>query len=166
MASHESILNGRFRYLQRPAVSPGCCKVCGAVDRPVVDFGLQDEFDGATYICVTCVSEAYEVVKYFAGDGADTAAHGTPLPAIDIEALNEFLRTADDTLSRIIAIVPDSYLLPDDLEDAEDSAESNGESVSDAPADGNSQSESDGVEGPDDSSSTIGSIFDGPKPLN
>ena len=50
----------RFKILERPFRSPGKCSCCGAVDRPVVDFGFNLNRYGAVMLCVTCVSEAAE----------------------------------------------------------------------------------------------------------
>lgn len=51
-------VNSRFRIMERPNIMPGKCAVCGGVDRPVVDFGLNIQFYGAVMLCVDCVSEA------------------------------------------------------------------------------------------------------------
>lgn len=50
-------LNSRFKLLDRPFVNPGKCAVCGAVDRPVIDFGLNIDFYGAVLLCVSCIRE-------------------------------------------------------------------------------------------------------------
>lgn len=52
----------RFKVLERPNLSPGKCAVCGAVDRAVVDFGLNVWRFGQVMLCVTCVCEAAERV--------------------------------------------------------------------------------------------------------
>ena len=51
------LLNSRFKLIDRPIVPPGKCAVCGTVDRPVIDFGLNVDFYGAMYLCVTCLTE-------------------------------------------------------------------------------------------------------------
>jgi hypothetical protein len=51
-------VNSRFRIMERPHIMPGKCAVCGGVDRPIVDFGLNIQFYGAVMLCVDCVSEA------------------------------------------------------------------------------------------------------------
>lgn len=52
----------RFKVLERPTLSPGKCAVCGAVHRPVVDFGLNLMRYGAVMLCEDCVCEAAERV--------------------------------------------------------------------------------------------------------
>ena len=51
-------VQSRFKVLERPTLSPGKCAVCGAVDRSVVDFGLNIQYYGAVMLCVTCLTEA------------------------------------------------------------------------------------------------------------
>ena len=48
----------RFQVTERPLVTPGKCAVCGAVDRPVVDFNMTLQFYGAVLLCTTCLTEA------------------------------------------------------------------------------------------------------------
>src|SRR5690242_1804997 len=50
----------RFRYMDLPYPSPGHCAVCGAADRPVVDFGTNLQRFGAIMLCEFCVCEAAE----------------------------------------------------------------------------------------------------------
>lgn len=50
--------NSRFKVLSHPAVAPGKCIICGAVNRPVVDFGMSVTGYGAIYFCCFCISEA------------------------------------------------------------------------------------------------------------
>lgn len=51
-------LTSRFTLLPTPVVAPGKCVVCGAVDRPVVDFNATVEFYGAILLCNICLCEA------------------------------------------------------------------------------------------------------------
>lgn len=55
-------IQSRFTVLERPTESPGQCLVCGAVDRPVVDFGVDIDWAelgfGRAYLCVTCIKQA------------------------------------------------------------------------------------------------------------
>lgn len=51
-----SQLNGRFKLLDRPMALPGKCAVCGAVNRPVVDFDMDLDVYGAVYFCVECLT--------------------------------------------------------------------------------------------------------------
>lgn len=55
--------NSRFQVYPSPVASPGKCGVCGAVDRPVVDFNMTIQFYGAVYICITCMTEAAQVIN-------------------------------------------------------------------------------------------------------
>jgi hypothetical protein len=48
----EAQINGRFQLVDRPLAAPGKCAVCGAVDRPVLDFGFDLDDYGVVYICV------------------------------------------------------------------------------------------------------------------
>lgn len=55
-------IQSRFTVLERPSGNPGSCLVCGSVDRPVVDFGVEVDFEntgyGRAYFCVTCIKQA------------------------------------------------------------------------------------------------------------
>lgn len=53
-----SEINSRFKLLPVPINSPGKCACCGAVDRPVVDFGFALLGYGVVMLCTLCVSEA------------------------------------------------------------------------------------------------------------
>lgn len=52
-----SEVNSRFKLLPKPYNSPGKCACCGAVDRPVVDFGFSLLGYGVVVLCVLCLSE-------------------------------------------------------------------------------------------------------------
>src|SRR6476469_10518841 len=69
----ESQINGRFRVLDRPAALPGKCAVCGNVERPVLDFGLDLDFYGAVVICLECVTSAAEIVGLVPRERLDVA---------------------------------------------------------------------------------------------
>lgn len=60
--------NSRFKVYPSPVASPGKCGVCGAVDRPVVDFNMTIQFYGAVYICVTCMCEAAQAIDMVSAD--------------------------------------------------------------------------------------------------
>lgn len=47
-------LQSRMTILNRPLLTPGNCAVCGAVDKKVLDFGLDLEWYGRVYICEDC----------------------------------------------------------------------------------------------------------------
>lgn len=51
------VVRSRFKLLDRPYAHPGKCAVCGAVNRPVVDFDLELDEYGAVYFCVTCLTQ-------------------------------------------------------------------------------------------------------------
>lgn len=55
-------MSSRFQMLERPTIYPGACACCGAVDRPVVYFGVQIEYEregyGALLLCVFCCKQA------------------------------------------------------------------------------------------------------------
>lgn len=52
-----SQVNSRVKVLERPFISPGKCIMCGAVDRPVVDFGANIRNYGAVMFCTLCIAE-------------------------------------------------------------------------------------------------------------
>lgn len=64
--------NSRFQLLELPIASPGKCVACGAVDRPVVDLGLDLEFFGTIYFCERCITEMGGVFGMVAGQEAIT----------------------------------------------------------------------------------------------
>lgn len=47
----------RIKLLDKPLVPPGKCAVCGAVDRQVIDIGLDVEWYGVIYFCIECVTD-------------------------------------------------------------------------------------------------------------
>jgi hypothetical protein len=54
-------VQSRFTVYDRPYELPGKCCVCGASDRPVVDFGRDIEWDngfGRAYFCKNCIKQA------------------------------------------------------------------------------------------------------------
>lgn len=55
-------LNSRFQTYPSPVSSPGKCAVCGAVDRPVVDFGMDIQFYGAVMFCFECMASAARTI--------------------------------------------------------------------------------------------------------
>lgn len=61
-SSNIQTLHSRFKLLDRPVVIPGKCVVCGAVDRPVVDFQFSMEYYGVVYFCVFCLAEVATVI--------------------------------------------------------------------------------------------------------
>jgi hypothetical protein len=59
---HAEETSSRFVVLETPSPYPGCCCVCGAVDRPVVDFGVDIDWEhqgvGRALFCVFCIKQA------------------------------------------------------------------------------------------------------------
>jgi hypothetical protein len=68
-----SQINGRFQILERPSALPGKCAVCGAVDKPVIDFGFDLDYYGAVYFCVECIIEAASLLGMVKGELLETA---------------------------------------------------------------------------------------------
>lgn len=63
----ESQINGRFRIYDSPQAAPGKCSVCGSVERPVVDFGLDVDGYGAVVFCVECLKSAAQLLDMVPG---------------------------------------------------------------------------------------------------
>lgn len=59
---HGEDTSSRFVVLESPTPFPGCCVVCGAVDRPVVDFGADIDWEdrgvGRALFCKYCIKQA------------------------------------------------------------------------------------------------------------
>lgn len=155
MELSEAQINGRFRFLERPAVAPGKCACCGAVDKPVVDFGFDLDFYGVVYLCLDCLGEAVQV----AGVHMTSAkSQVVPPPSVNAEAVDEYLRRSTESINRLIAILPAAYFdVEDDAEaDESDSGVSVGElghplgTIPDAQGDDVNVDEPLSIEGPDD----------------
>lgn len=58
----------RFQIVERPYVSPGKCVVCGATDRPVVDWNMDIEDYGTIYICLECGAELARSLGFVSPD--------------------------------------------------------------------------------------------------
>ena len=69
-------LNSRFQTYSSPMSSPGKCSVCGAVDRPVVDFGVTIQYYGAVVFCFVCMTEAARVIDMVPRSELTTAEEG------------------------------------------------------------------------------------------
>lgn len=54
----QSPVLSRFSVIEKPIASPGKCVVCGAVNRPVIDFNFNIDWYGAVYFCTICMREA------------------------------------------------------------------------------------------------------------
>lgn len=55
-------IQSKFNVLDKPTIHPGFCICCGSVERPVVDFGIEVDYEalgfGALLLCVSCVTQA------------------------------------------------------------------------------------------------------------
>lgn len=54
--------SSRFQLYPSPVAAPGKCAICGAVNRPVVDFGMTIQFYGAVMFCVECMTSAARTI--------------------------------------------------------------------------------------------------------
>lgn len=121
--------NNRFQVSSGPNLPPGKCVVCGAHDRPVLDFGANLEVDGyywILYICIECMKSASHVVDRYTGadverEQAASASLESLLSAKKLRAIT------DEQYSDIIAFRDSLAGLGDssvaDLPDEEDDAE-------------------------------------------
>lgn len=91
-------VNSRFRILDSPLIQPGKCAVCGAVDRPVVDFDTTVQLYGAILLCFSCVQEASRGVGMVAESELNAAKESLA------QSLSEQLRQAN-----LIGISRDRY---------------------------------------------------------
>ena len=160
MALSLSQINGRFQYLERPAALPGKCACCGAVDKPVIDFGFDLDFYGVIYLCVDCLGEAAQIALV---NSASTGTETVPPPPINYEALDEYFRAVTKSLNAITNVLPAGYFdVPDSLLSEEDADGTDGEPtevILDAPSDNVAKPELTVVEGPNDLSSDKRSEF-------
>lgn len=100
----ESVINGRFKYSEKPMALPGKCAVCGSVERPVIDFGADVDGYGAVLICADCIRTAAQLVSLVEGDVQTQVV--PPLNFLDVEAVNEYLartNAANAALNSILA---------------------------------------------------------------
>lgn len=55
-------IQSKFQVLDKPTIHPGFCICCGSVERPVVDFGIEVDYEalgfGALLLCISCVTQA------------------------------------------------------------------------------------------------------------
>lgn len=103
----ESVINGRFKYSERPMASPGKCAVCGAVDKPVIDFGMDLDFYGAVLMCTECIRGAAEVAGLYEGAATATAQVVPPFHYLDVGALNEYLARTNVATTALNSILAD-----------------------------------------------------------
>jgi len=121
-----SVINGRFKVLDRPYNDPGHCAVCGSVSKPVVDFDMSVDYYGAVLLCADCVREAFILMNTL---HPELTAPAQVVPLYDGNALNagmvhEYLAASLESTRRLIAVLPDSDL---SLEDAVELLEADGD---------------------------------------
>jgi hypothetical protein len=89
----EAQINGRFQVLDRPLAAPGKCACCGAVDRPVIDFGFDLDFYGVVYICV----EDFKAGAQLLGLVDVSQLVQPPDPIVEIrDRINGYIKGIDD----------------------------------------------------------------------
>lgn len=49
----------RFIVVEKPILAPGSCKICRGCKGPLIDTGMRDPFEGATYVCFDCVKDMF-----------------------------------------------------------------------------------------------------------
>lgn len=119
----------RFVLLERPIANPGICKVCGAVDRPVVDFGSTDD-DGAIYFCTNCLTEVAKTILNLV-DASDLKA--AQLTASQLQSqLNKAGSLTDEYINAIHGLHSDFISSLHSVSDADGSISENISSESDA----------------------------------
>ena len=101
----ESVINGRFKYSEKPMALPGKCAVCGSVERPVVDFGADVDGYGAVLICSDCIKSAAELVSLVEGNVQTQVV--PPLNFLDVEAVNEYLARSNVASAALNSILAD-----------------------------------------------------------
>lgn len=124
-----SVINGRFKVLERPDPAPGHCAVCGSVSKPVVDFDMTVDYYGAVLLCVDCIREAYVNIGLLHPDLL-APAQATPLfngSTLDVGTVHEYLAASLESTRRLIAILPDSDLSVEDDENSSAGTEDDAE---------------------------------------
>lgn len=151
----DSVLNGRFSVHEKPITAPGKCACCGSVNKPVVDFGFTVDYYGAVLMCGECIREALALLDtVFPVEGVQDQV--VPLPAIDVEAINVYVRTASDAIDRLRSVLPDVVLPVEESEELPDDPDPDAGITNEAD---NAYDKSVSIEGPDDSTD-VGNIFD------
>lgn len=155
----ESVLNGRFKVSEKPLVAPGKCACCGAVDKPVVDFGFDVEFYGTVLLCGDCITEALSLLTAVFPVSSESQAQVVPLPTLNVEAINGYVLDAIDSIGRLRNLLPNSV---DDSEDAEELSTGSEPIFGESTETDNALDELISQSGPDDSPDVnrSGSIFD------
>lgn len=58
----------RFQIVERPYSHPGKCVVCGATDRPVIDWNMDLDDFGTIYMCLECGAELARALGFVSPD--------------------------------------------------------------------------------------------------
>jgi hypothetical protein len=134
-----SQINGRFKLMDRPAALPGKCAVCGAVDKPVIDIGLDLEFYGVVYFCVECMRSAAEVLGMVDGALLTRAElvqrhHNHQLEAakdITDEYVARFAAVSDEFANRLRSLRDSTDEVHEELSDSDSEGELGDSTVAD-----------------------------------
>lgn len=162
MGLPDSVINGRFKVTERPETAPGKCTVCGAVNKPVVDYDATVDFYGAILICGECIREAFIVMVTAHPEYAVQDQVVSPLISyshlIDAGAVNEYVINASDSIRRLLNILPAAPFDP--LEDISELHEDSGESGQEPEATDSAHDESVNESRPTSVPEPASSIFD------
>ena len=138
----------KFRWLERPAALPAKCIACGAVNKPVIDFGMSFDRYGAVYFCEDCIQEAARVFGFISPQEAIAQKVKSEQSANSYLADNDLVAVPrgiyDDIRSSLSDLnsAADGIVLYLPLEDAEESREGDTDSSDDSAGD-DSESDSD-----------------------
>jgi len=112
-------VQARMQIVPRPFAWPGKCMVCGAVDRPCLDFGMELEEHGAVYFCVECMAEGARAIGYVSQSKVDElnlkldfATHNTTAALERVKAFRNELNTSVDSLCSAIDADLDGRCVP------------------------------------------------------
>lgn len=109
----DSVINGRFHYLERPNVLPGHCAVCGSVERPVIDFGMSLDGYGAVLLCVECLQTAVSLVHMVEGASPVVSPH---IIKPDAGAINEYIASSLSAINSLNVVLEYFGFVPSDSE--------------------------------------------------
>lgn len=84
----------RFQIVERPVAHPGKCVVCGATDRPVLDWNMDIEDFGTVYVCLDCGSEMARALGFSSPDEVE---------AIRLEAGQSITAYLDERDEKVIS---------------------------------------------------------------
>ena len=124
--------NPLSRFQPRASVStrPGCCFICRGINGPFIDTQTTIDYEGAVYICFTCVEQMYEQCDFPVEPVQDRYPDGFKAGVEagqqhTIEGLYEYL------VSRAVPVLPAITLTAqssDSLEDSDGGSQSTGKS--------------------------------------